>query len=209
MGKTALHLAAASGNVSALGALLNCSATNVNLRDSEGRPPMFDITLFDNDYDAQTRVEFVHAFVRHPDIDLNARDSAGETMLHKVARYDFTESAEILLQLPSTDMFVRENEHKYAPIHLSVREESFSVATILLSKRDKNVNAQDKHGNALLHLLAAASIAPRDPLDEVIPMSISFTETLFSRGDADLNLCNSYGNTPLHIATEKKQSRDC
>ena len=162
---------------------------------------MFDITLAKNN-DSLSQAELLNAFVHHPYIDLHAKDSAGETMLHKVARFDLTEAAEILLQLPTTDMLVREEEHNYAPIQLSVREKSFGVAAILLPQWDVNVDDGDKHGNTLLHLLAAVSLSPRDAPDEVILMKGSFTKTLVSRDDVDLNACNSRGYTPLHVAVE-------
>ena len=61
-------------------------------------------------------------------------------------------------------------------IRFSIREESFSVATIFISKWDVNVNQRDKYYNTFLHMLAAAPFSERDAPEDLILMNVKLAE---------------------------------
>ncbi|MEQ9367973.1 MAG: ankyrin repeat domain-containing protein [Coleofasciculus chthonoplastes F3-SA18-01] len=119
--------------------------------------------------------------------DVNARNSYGETPLHKAVENDKTEVVELLLA-KGANSNAQDNQGE-TPLH---KADNTTIIELLLDQ-NANSNAQDNWGNTSLH--NAASLLK---LDQV---------TLLIAKGANVNARNNQGNTPLHIAIAN-QTRD-
>ncbi|MFW5664458.1 MAG: ankyrin repeat domain-containing protein [Coleofasciculus sp.] len=119
--------------------------------------------------------------------DINARNSYGETPLHKAVENDKTELVEFLLAKGGNSN-AQDNQGE-TPLH---KADNNTIIELLLDQ-NANSNAQDNWGNTPLH--NAASLLK---LDRVA--------LLIAKG-ANVNARNNQGNTPLHIAITN-QTRD-
>jgi ankyrin repeat protein/tRNA A-37 threonylcarbamoyl transferase component Bud32 len=119
--------------------------------------------------------------------DVNARNSYGETPLHKAVENDKTEVVEFLLA-KGANSNAQDNQGE-TPLH---KADNTTIIELLLDQ-NANSNAQDNWGNTPLH--NADSLLK---LDRVA--------LLIAKG-ANVNVRNNQGNTPLHVAIAN-QTRD-
>jgi len=119
--------------------------------------------------------------------DVNARNSDGETPLHKAVENDKTELVEFLLS-NGANSNAQDNQGK-TPLH---KAGNTTIIELLLAQ-NANSNAQDNWGNTPLHNTASLLKPDRVAL-------------LIANG-ANVNVRNNQGNTPLHIAIAD-QTRD-
>lgn len=116
--------------------------------------------------------------------DINARNSNGETPLHKAVENDKTELVEFLLA-KGANSNAQDNQGE-TPLH---KADNNTIIELLLYQ-NANSNAQDNWGNTPLH--NAASLLK---LDQV---------TLLMAKGANVNIRNNQGNTPLHVAIAER-----
>ena len=96
LGKTALHVPAQGGKLSATDMLLRYKSTKVNMTDVNGQSPLF-ASLSGASANQQTQVAVLKRFLEHPRVDINKTDSSGETIFHKVAREGNAITANVLI----------------------------------------------------------------------------------------------------------------
>lgn len=76
-GRTALHLAAISGNISIVNILLSLKGIDPNIHDKEWKAPIHHSIKKKDIYSIAT-------FCNSPLVDINIKDSTGETPLHSI-----------------------------------------------------------------------------------------------------------------------------
>ena len=183
--------------------LLDNEATEVSLRDKSGRTPMFDSVLGVQS-NRHNQLAVLRCFLNHPDVDINARDSRGETLLHKVAREDYVHAASVLLERPDLDVSTQESKDNFSPLHIATRQLSVGIVRLMLARKGVRVNDTDKYGNSPLHLLAKASALSFEGGDQAessrVKKVIQIGKMFFSRKDIDVNVEGVNKNTPLHDA---------
>jgi ankyrin repeat protein len=157
-------------------------------------------------------------------VDVNAKDAAGETALHRAAR-KVEEPNSIAVLVAAGAEVNAPNAQGTVPLHLVM---SPLVAQALLTA-GANLQAQDSLGQNVLHVLAtrygeantihliqlfvkagldvnSRTLDGRTPLHrlaQTIPASGATTQALLALG-ADINAKDAAGNTPLDLALQAK-----
>lgn len=208
-GKTALHLAALRGNVSVLTALLGHNHTEVNPRDKKGETPLFD-AVNGNSNEETKKLDVLKVFLEYEAVDWNVRNTSGENFMHKIAKSNLINAAELVLNRTDIRLAALENENKYTPLHVAIRKRCFGVAQVLSQVHEFDINQRDKHGNTALHLLCdietsslTSSLKPREGglAKNTLQGMLDVLGTILARKDIDLNIANARGDVPLHVAT--------
>ncbi|MCE1246655.1 MAG: ankyrin repeat domain-containing protein [Firmicutes bacterium] len=122
-------------------------------------------------------------------IDVNTRDSYGETPLHEACLKGLAEVAELLLR-KGADVNSVENDG-WTPLHLAAQEGK-TVTTGLLINNGADINAKNNDGFTPLHL--AIFFGQKNT-----------AEVLISNG-ADVEAKDLLGWTPLHVAAHRGQT---
>lgn len=204
VGKTALHLAAASNNGTVVFTLLTYRGTSVNARDVNAETPLFNSLSSDEHW---LQNEVLPTFLNNSRVDVNVKNVTGETIMHKAARLDLTQETNAILRCHNVNPFEQENVNQYSPLHLAIRENSFRVAKILLSTPQFDPNLQDKHSNSYIHILCAVRVNDTRVMvhDETrtgntkFEQMCEFTKAITSLKCFDVNERNARRDTPLHI----------
>ena len=115
-------------------------------------------------------------------MDVNAKDSAGETPLHIAARGNMDEIA-IALIVAGADVNAKDNAGE-TPLHVAASENKAEAASALIVA-GANIHAKDNAGETPLHAA-------------VISRSVDLVEILVAAG-ADIHAADLKGNTPASI----------
>jgi ankyrin repeat protein len=175
-GKTALHYAAASGNVEVLELLIS-KGVAVNDKDTRyGRTPLYraaysaDVktvaVLLDKGADITARdaegLQAIHAaamrndpavlnFLLEKGAAVTATEGHGGTPLHVATMLCKPEAARVLLEHGAPPAAL--DQYKQSPLHIAATNGSVEIARLLLGQRVQ-VNGTDSHGNTPLHIAA-------------------------------------------------------
>jgi ankyrin repeat protein len=185
-GHTALHRAAAAGDVGAIGRLLSRGAdVNGRVRSNEhyssewGNTPLM-LAVRDG------REEAV-ALLIEKGADVNAVNDRGVSALHRAVAN--AKIAELLIdkgaKVDAADIL------KQTPLHYCGRDLSAKIAGLLLEK-GANANAVDIHARTPLHLAAGAG-------------NEGVMKALLER-DAQVEAPDEFGITPVHLAAGQKNA---
>ncbi|XP_065170447.1 rabankyrin-5 isoform X2 [Atheta coriaria] len=127
--------------------------------------------------------------------DINIRDHAGETLLHRAVRQEDAFSALFLLDANCDATTTTRNENETA-LHLLANaqnlDDQLTIAEKLLNK-NVNINAQNKHGFTALHITIMAD-------------NKGIFDLLLSNEHLDANLKTNEDHTPLYYALLKYES---
>lgn len=218
--RSALHLAARSGNAGFCEFLLDKSDIDINVRDKQEWTPLHHACVREKTLAVKTLIE--------RGADLTAVDSEGYTPLHRAmaersddvidmyvqvlgGRADF----DVLSQNGDTPLMVavrtgfersinklvaagaditKQNPNGESALHTALIESQNGIAEALASALQiRGVNPdtlQDKDGNTPLHLAARSD-------------ATAVMEKLLESG-ADINMPNAAGETPLHLAVRNQ-----
>ncbi len=137
-------------------------------------------------------------------LNVNQKDTTGDTLLHWVARSESPKAIKLLLD-QGADVSA-ENILGWTPLHSAVASSAVETTTLLLEK-GSDVNAKGRNGDTPLHLAASNNIIllSRRPWDwdgspgPETPEKLATVKRLLTYG-ADVNAKNKAGVTPLAYA---------
>ena len=202
-GETPVFSAVKSDNADAIKLFVKNGA-NQNLRDYLGNTPLHSCVRWNAEKSALALLASA---------DVNAKNLAGKTPLHEAARSRNTAMAELLLRsradINSTDITGR------TPLMDAVQSEDIRMADLLL-KNGASPSIQEMYGRTAYHDAAETSnidlirllrksggnplardIHGRTPLSLVLHKDMAIIRAVLG---TDVNLADSDGNTPAHIA---------
>lgn len=154
---------------------------NVNAKNSFAMTPLHKACLLEAD-----AYEMTHMLLMYG-ADPNVRDEKGKFLLHHAAENGQEKIVKLLIEHRAWQDVV-EDSKQMTPIHLAALNGYGGVVKHLLHAG--NLNALDRKGHSLLHLLCKSKT---DPIDMV--------EYLLEAG-VDANIPNKKGKLPLHIAAK-------
>jgi ankyrin repeat protein len=177
--QTPLHIAAESGDRTTIEALLNAKDVDINTKDSNGNTPLYLAVLKEN----QTAIEILvakgsHATVENKygyssisrairekkneaivallaakDIDVKAKDTEGDTLLHYVATRWKKGTKVVIEALVAQGADVNtKNNLGYTPLHIASKEGGSVEVIETLIAQGTDVNVMDNMANTPLHL---------------------------------------------------------
>jgi ankyrin repeat protein len=153
----------------------------VNKQDFSGRAPLHKAVVSD-------QAAFVELLLTRDDIDPNIRNDYGATPLWEAAFHGSLGASKSLIDDPRVDVNVEDTEGR-TPLSIAAKYGYLEVVRLLLKHPDLKNDKVDAEKQTCL-LAAACCDSP-----EVLQLFLD-------RGD-DVNITNSRGQAPLHVATEK------
>uniref|UniRef100_A0ABD2X5A0 Uncharacterized protein n=1 Tax=Trichogramma kaykai TaxID=54128 RepID=A0ABD2X5A0_9HYME len=190
-GDTPLHLALIAGLKNLTKLLLERDA-NPNIANVGGLTPLHVICQRDNDDDELAQIFFQINEMKSQFVHLNALDKVGNTPLHLAIRFGNLKLFELLLRRYADPNIA--NKEGCTLLHIICEEEVDDNSFELLFKisddiRQKlHIDAQNNAGNTPLHL--------------AVKNKNYITVEFLLRRDANPNLANAEGLTPMHIICE-------
>lgn len=161
-------------------------------------------------------------------MDVNSRNSDGETLLHIACLDGCLEFVDILISAGADINAIDQNRN--TPLDFAIFRGHAGIVRYLLSFPDILVNKLDLNGESPLHycierndleivrlLVSHPGIdvnihnpeSPWRPIHYVIPIEdIRIAETLLSHPNIDVNVQNSNGDTPLHLVVSGEEPID-
>ena len=185
--QTLLSEACSSSGEDAALTILDEDNPNVNAADSRGTALHCAI-----DYGHD---RLLAELLRERGLDVNKKNSSGETPLHLAVEKSQDDTITALLRHSS----IRVNERKGTStsgdtaLLLAVDKKDQAVVSLLLGHDDIDVNAKASNGNTALHRAITKNA------DDIV------TALLRVRG-INVNLANNSGDIPLHLAINRKNS---
>jgi ankyrin repeat protein len=190
--------------------LVACDGTNVNLKDQEGKTPLYHAARMGHEEVADAllahprlasddhsqlligaailgRAEMFNTLLTCDNVDVNATaDNSERTALHEAALHSQESIVNLLLTRPDINVNALTVDNETA-LHLATRYGPRTTATMLATHATLDVKAQDNRGNTPLHY--AAEDGDVQIIAQLAP--------LYGK---DINLANRHGRTPLHYA---------
>ena len=177
--KSPLHLAALHGNLQ-IAYLLVKNGASVNARNKDESTPMH--LAFNK--------SVAELLINHG-ADVNARDSNRSTPLHLASNDGNFELVKLLIEC-GADVNARDKKNS-TPLHAVSRQGTIEAVKLLLDSGG-DTNAQNDKGWTALH------IASREGAVDVV-------KCLLTTGRADTNIGDVDRRTPLHLASQNKNSK--
>lgn len=180
-GDTAMHVAAATGNVDII-KFLQQKGGSFSAQTSNRDTPLH--------YAAMNGNLPVILYLKEQGIDLNCKNELGETPLHAAVRYNHIEVAESLI-LAQADINAQDERQGWTPLHVACQRRLIPMALMLLHLGCQPI-VRDAMNETALH------VACRENLLLVV-------QTICSYG-CDVDLENNAGMTPLLLASRFSSS---
>ena len=170
-GHSALHIAAQTGCIQALSAIL--SHTDVNMRNVRGEHALHFAVASGKD-------DALRLFLQHPALDLNARQADGCTALVFAAVYGRHDAIRLLLADSRTNVNLPDDTGRTALMRACMRDDADAVHILLPLS---NARLRTVRGSSCMHFIGDPQIA----------------RLLLSAG-ADPHCINDEGLRPVHVA---------
>ncbi|XP_077510591.1 E3 ubiquitin-protein ligase MIB2-like [Amblyomma americanum] len=175
-----LHYSAFGNEPGIMRLLINAGA-DINAQNEKKRTPLQVAVIKENADCVRTLLSYDRR------IDVNSRDSLGDTALHDAIGTGNLEIASLLIDFPSVDMTVMNNRGFNALHHACLKGKDLIVERII-SRRPDMVNMPKEDGFTALHLAATNG-------------HYRVAKALLMKGVCSLNVRNIKGATPLLLAT--------
>ncbi|WP_187146241.1 ankyrin repeat domain-containing protein [Candidatus Amoebophilus asiaticus] len=181
-GDTLLHSALKRGNEEAFKGLI-AKGADVNSPDKDGKTPLL-VAI------EEYKQSFISILLQAGNINVDAKDSLGNTLLHIALKQDNEEAFKRLIakgvDLNARDLF------GHTPLWLAILKKNERAVSALLERGDIDVNAVNNNYERFTPLHLAIS--------EGNEVAIS---ALLARQDVDINAQDNQHCTPLHLAAKK------
>lgn len=198
-GNTLLHLAA-QANACETAARLIAKGFDVNVRNDDGRTPLFLTPtsyfwmkesgrelLITDDTSREHAIQTAELLIAHG-ADVNARDGQDRTPLMSAARYGSVEISELLIA-HGTDVNARDREYR-TPLYNAAYNNAVEISELLIA-HGADINVRDVEDDAPLHSAASGG-------------AVEVAKLLIAKG-ADVNALSVFGETPLDSAFKADQ----
>ncbi|XP_046647767.1 serine/threonine-protein phosphatase 6 regulatory ankyrin repeat subunit B-like [Daphnia pulicaria] len=177
-GHTALHLAIALENRTAVEEVLKHKDVDVNLKNNDNQTALHLASVWKN-----MSVDLFRKILEKSS-DVNAQEIDGHTALHISIIYESKSALEELLKRKDVDFNLKNNNNQTARDFASSWENiPVDLLRIILEKS----NAKDEKGNTALHVA-------------IMNKSKTVVGELLKRSESDVNLKNNDKQTALHLA---------
>lgn len=197
----------------ALVQLLLDSGTSINTADGDGRTPLTLAIL--SHYDGivqlmlrsgqamvtaemefliveQCGCETLKILLSRYEVDLNARNENGDTLLISTIKGGSIDKCKVLLGSSSMDINGRDKGGNTA-LHYAVDAQAENMVNLLLTNQDVNVNARDGKGRTPISLACSKA-------------SLAIVRMLLNTDQADVNIPDSTGGVPLVVAAYQDEA---
>lgn len=185
-GDTALMLACEESQLNIVKELIKANA-NPNIKNKKSVYALLLIESFD----------ILAELLVIPNIDVNAQDYDGNTLLHNCLSSDFStdsllqeyifDNPELLLKNPNTDLNIKNNNGDTI-LMFAIQNESLKFIEFLLAE-NVNINIQNIHGNTALIIAVNNN-------------NIDIVNMLLENEKIDISIKNNDGHSALEIAIE-------
>ena len=193
--------------------LLSCEECDPNMQNKKGDGPLH-IAVRDD------KISAVSKLLTSKRCNPNLQDTNGDTPLHIAVKENITPAISKLLANEQCNPNLQDMEGD-TPLHIAVRGNIMSAISLLLTSKRCNPNVQNKEGDCSLHIAVWENRTPvicqllankqcnqnirnndylTPRLIAVNQKSSSAATVLLQHKDCDPTLCDSHGNTPLHLA---------
>ena len=215
-GDTALHIAVRTGNHKLVNAILKiCDIVTLHLCNHTGENPLHvacktgDSLLFqellrvksshrdrNDDNIFHLACEYGHAHIvdillRDMIINVNSKDSNGETVLHTICKRGDSKTFTLLRMLSKGIDMTATDEDGNTPLHLACKTGSLEICEEIL-KKGCNINAKNKLGDTPLFISCKYC-------------HFDILQLLINEPEIKINECNNNGDTILHTLCQSPQ----
>ena len=186
-GNTALHHASKTGDIEILHLLRDSNKDiNVNLKNKQGETAFLQTGL---------KLQAIGELLNFPDINVNAQDSQGNTLLHMLCNGENFKNIDLilnrnvlqrLLKFPDIDVNIRNNEGNTA-LQCAIQSKNTYIIEELLSNPHFDTGISNSNGNSLLN--SAIELG-----------NLNTAKMLLNKPDIDITARDKNGDTFLHYA---------
>ncbi|EXB32522.1 Ankyrin repeat-containing protein [Morus notabilis] len=175
----AFHVAAKSGNLGIVKALLSVWPELCRCCDSTNTSPLYSAAV-------QDHLEVVNAILDADVSSMRIVRKNGKTALHTTGRYGLLHIVKTLIERDPEIVCVKDKKGQTA-LHMAVKGQCPLVVEEILSADISILNERDKKGNTAVH------IATRKGRSQIVSVLLSYTSI-------DVNAINSHQETAMDLA---------
>lgn len=199
--------------------LLSKKSTDVNIEDSDGETPIMIATRKEN-------ISVYRTLSNMKEINLNHLNKMGQNLMHLASKINDTELQKEIINNDKIEINLKDKNQK-TPLHYAIQNEKESFLKELISKNRTDINIKDCDNNTPLMITIKTrkesyslllinhpkiDICQRDSKNNNYlhiaceKENSGIVTSLISKG-VDINAKNDDGNTPLHIAIMRNDSK--
>ena len=191
-GKTPLHHAIINRHSTVITALLQSDAVNVNTRDNKGQTALHCACIH------KQHSNIIIALLHSNTVRVNIKDKKGRTALHWTCINGYSDIIATLLQF-NADPTLRDNEGKTPLHHAIINGHSTVIATLLQANAVPTIQDTDGY-TPLMYAITMNN-------DESAQEILNSEHYQLQNSSAYINIRNSDGETALHLACKKGNSK--
>ena len=133
-------------------------------------------------------IKTIKYLIEKNQINVNARDNNGNTILHLFAENENIEMAKYLIEEKEMDVNEK-NKDEDTVLHIFTKRGNIEMAKYLIEEKEMDVNEKNKDGDTILRIFAKKG-------------NVEMAKYLIEEKGMDVNEKDKYGNTILHLYAE-------